>query len=421
MVEWDSLSDQPAHMRDKKFKRNTRKKYPGDIIISAVTILLLYPIVFLRYLFGFKKNTPFKLKNFFGMSVNLDKEPDISQELIEELGVEEILIRVYLKDIRNISRYAAFAEKFKEKKILFNVIQDREHITDLEMLKRDILTLFSALSQYSERFQIGNAINRIKWGFVLPKEYLIFFKTVQEVRDRNFTNIKLIGPAVIDFEYHVTLRAMFNFFNIRYDALSSLLYVDRRGAPENRQFIFSLVEKINLLKAIAALSLKTKSEDIYITETNWPIENTGKYAPTSNYERVSEKLYTAFMVRYYLLAISTTQIKSVYWHQLVAPGYGLIDNREDIRKRDAFYAFKFMNTLLKDAFFITHEEKDGLYKSVFQKENETIMALWRNEGVSDYKAQTGFKLFSILGEELDSSGKIEIDQNVKYIIEECNG
>jgi len=47
MVEWDSLSDQPAHMRDKKFKRNIRKRYPGDIIVSAITILIIYPLVFI--------------------------------------------------------------------------------------------------------------------------------------------------------------------------------------------------------------------------------------------------------------------------------------------------------------------------------------------------------------------------------------
>lgn len=416
MVGWDNLSDQPLHIRDKKYKRSIRKKYPADIFVSALTIILIYPVVFSRWLFGFKKNPNFSPKNIFGMSVNVDKDPKISPEFINELGVEEILIRVPLNDIKNISKYANFAKSFQDKNIMFNVIQDRVHIDDKALLEKDIAILFDTMSKYSNKFQIGNAINRIKWGFALPKEYLLFFKTIQKIRDKNFLGIKLIGPSVIDFEYHVTIRALFNFFNIKYDGLSSLLYVDRRGAPENKQMIFSLTEKINLLKSIAALSPKLKSNDIYITETNWPIKNTGKYAPTSGHECVSEDDYMAFMVRYYLLAISTTHIKTIYWHQLIAPGYGLIDNRDGIKKRKAFFAFKFMVTLLKDTIFIKYIEKNGLYSLVFKKENQEIIAIWRNEDKSEYEIDEKTKVFLITGEEMAADKKITIDKSVKYLI-----
>jgi len=34
-------------------------------------------------------------------------------------------------------------------------------------------------------------------------------------------------------------------------------------------------------------------------------------------------------------------VSKLYWHQLVAPGYGLVDNRDKaIRKTPAFYKFK---------------------------------------------------------------------------------
>ena len=36
-------------------------------------------------------------------------------------------------------------------------------------------------------------------------------------------------------------------------------------------------------------------------------------------------------------------LDDIFWHQLIAPGYGLVDNRDGkIRKTEAFYAFKKM-------------------------------------------------------------------------------
>ena len=75
----------------------------------------------------------------------------------------------------------------------------------------------------------------------------------------------------------------------------------------------------------------------YYAETNWPITGTAPYAPTSETECVSEEEYADFMVRYHLLAFASQHASSVYWHQLIAPGYGLIDNRDGIRNRITSY------------------------------------------------------------------------------------
>ena len=109
MVEWDSLSDQPAHMRDKKFKRDTRKRHVDDLLVSALTILLVYPIVLLRYCFGFKKRER-TMNRFFGMAVNLDKEPELTSSLIEELGVDELLVRIHMDDYEQFDRYETFIQ-----------------------------------------------------------------------------------------------------------------------------------------------------------------------------------------------------------------------------------------------------------------------------------------------------------------------
>jgi hypothetical protein len=167
--------------------------------------------------------------------------------------------------------------------------------------------------------------------------------------------------------------------------------------------------------------VKFTSRDIYITETNYPLQETGKYAPTSKHERVDEAAYTAYMVRYYLLAASTRQVKTVYWHQLIAPGYGLIDNREGIRKREAFTAFAFMRTLLQPAGFQTLSQKSGIYRAVFTTPNSRITALWCNGETRQLVIPSDATLYSITGEALPNPGVLNVTDHVHYIIEETHG
>ena len=281
------------------------------------------------------------MPSFYGLCVNLDKGSE-QFELIEELNIKSLQIRVFLQDINNIDNYVKFAKGFgKDKEILITIIQDREHIESHELLKKDITTVFEKFKGITNEFQVGNAINRIKWSFVSMEEYLAFYETVQKVRDEQFPNIKLVGSAVIDFEYHFSIRTLFNGFKVHYDKFSSLLYVDRRGSPYSTQMgIFDFKNKIEFLDTIVQSSSKTDNA-IYITEANWPLSNTAPYAPTSEKECVSEKLYTQYMKEYFEIALKTRKIEKIFWHQLIAPGYGLVDNRDDkLRKTEAFYAFK---------------------------------------------------------------------------------
>lgn len=340
---WDSYSDQPYILKDKAFKKRMRKKNVKDIIKLLFTnVFIFLPSILVMKLFGKKEDIDYS--SFYGIGVNLDKG-DMQVELIEELGIENLLIRIPLSDVKNIKLYYEFITKFKDKKIVINILQDREHIEDIDLLQKDILTIFTTFKDITKEYQIGNAINRTKWGFFSVGEYLKFYKIVQDIRDDKFHNLTLIGPSVIDFEYHYTIRALFNLHNIKFDKLSSLLYVDRRGSPQNAQMgIFNLANKIDFLYSLVKLSPKTNNE-IYITETNWPLSNTAPYAPTSEKECVDEELYTKYMLEYFDIAKKSGKISKVFWHQLIAPGYGLVDNRDGkIRKTKAFYKFKKMVT-----------------------------------------------------------------------------
>jgi len=338
---WDKYSDQPYPLRDKAYKKKMRKKHLWDYIPLLLSMLIFFPLSIL--LMPFYRAKQIDEQNFYGLGIDLDKG-EIQKELIEELGVKHLLIRMPLWEMKRVEEYVTFAKSFAEDKtILLNILQDREHIENDLLLKKDMEVIFEKFGSFVTEYQVGNAINRTKWGFFSMGEYLKWYATIQQIRDEKYPHLRLIGSSVIDFEYHYTIRTLFNFFSVKYDKFSSLLYVDRRGAPQNRQMgIFDTKNKINMLYALVKLSPKT-TEHLYITEANWPLSNTAPYAPTSEAECVSEADYTKYMLEYHEIALKTSKVERIYWHQLIAAGYGLVDDREgQIRKTPAFEAYKQM-------------------------------------------------------------------------------
>ena len=370
---WDSYSDQPYQLKDRALKKAMRQKEWFSLVGTLCSTLFVAPItIVLQFLIPKRTLTT---KHFFGMSINLDKAPEATKELVEELGLTTLLIRIKLWEMEKIDAYLEFIKHFEHKSIILNIMQDREHVEDLSLLQKDLTTLFEKCGPYVSSFQIGTTLNRAKWGFFSVREYLRFYQVAYRLKRQKFPNIKLLGPSVIDFEYHFTVHALFNFFQLKYDGLSALLYVDRRGAPENSQMGYDLLKKIDLLDSLALLSPKSPRK-IYITETNWPISNTAPYAPTSEHECVDEESYANFMVRYYLLAFASQKVDAVYWHQLIAPGYGLIDNRERLRKRTAFNAFKHMLSLLKEMHFVHFNTQQERYHLKLKDKSKTVEVIW---------------------------------------------
>lgn len=359
----------------------------------------------------FRQKNIFDNKKLFGMGVSLEKG-DEQIKLIDELGVDYILIRFPLEFMDKIDEYEQFVKKFPNKKILLNILQNRENIEDLTLFEKNITKIFTTFSPYIKEFQIANAINRTKWGFFGIAEYLDFFAVAQKVRDEKFQNLTLLGPPIIDFEYYYTIRALFNLKKIKFDKISSLLYVDRRGAPKNKQYLFfDTPNKIKLLHTLAVLSPKTKPK-IIITEVNWPISDTAPYAPTSQKECVNEEDYANFMVKYYLLAISTGQVETIYWHQLIATGYGLIDNRGEMKKRKAFKAFATMVKILKNATFISFGDSKIISTMKFKTKQKLITIYWSDESF-EINLSYSDEVLDLTGEVIKSK-TILIKKNIIY-------
>ncbi len=355
---WDNYSDQPAQLKDKSYKKEMRKRQLFSLIKTAITALVILPISLVAM--PFVRRRVIKQSEFISLGVDYEKEAQSTDELLQDLAVKNILLRFKLWEMDKIKLLKIFLIKHSDKNITLKILQDRENIEDLELLKKNLETIFTQLDGLIQRYEIGTTINRAKWGFFSVDEYNKFFLVAFKLKKTKFKSIKLLGSGVIDFEYHFTAHTLFNFFKYTYDGVSSLLYVDRRGAPENTQLGFTLSDKIAWLSTMVWLSPKSTKE-LHITETNWPLTGTAPYSPTSEKECVNEESYANFMLRYYLLAFASQQVDSVSWHQLIAPGYGLIDNRNGIRKRVAYETFKYMNQTLHNAQFLRLDIKRDYY------------------------------------------------------------
>jgi hypothetical protein len=383
VFKWDLYSDQPYQIKDRVFKKTERKKEFFSLVYTFVSSLFIFPLA-LIFLPLFKKKE-IDTEQFFGMSVNLDKEPEITPELVKELRVKHLLVRFPMRDMDRIHEYVDFIKQLQCESVLLNVMQDAHTVKEQTLLGEQFDLIFKNFSPYVKQFQIGTTINRSKWGFFSVNQYLRFYQTAYQLKQKSYPQLKFLGPSVIDFEYHYLIHALFNFFRLRYDAISALLYVDRRGAPENTQMGMDLISKIHLMYALATISPKSSSE-IIITETNWPLSGTAPYAPTSEHECIDEETYADYMVRYYLLAMCSSMVKSVYWHQLIAPGYGLIDNRDGkIIKRPAYSAFKTMLEQLQGVKIISFTQHKSFYEIIAEENNQIIQVLWCND--------TSFKLY----------------------------
>lgn len=392
---WDYHSDQPAIIKDKALKRKMRRSALLSLIKTFLIGLITLPVAL--FAIPFLQRRDITGEHFFGMGINLDKEPLVTPYLLDELGVKRVLIRIPLWEMDRLHEYTAFIRSFEHKHITVALLQDREHITTPDMTRDHFIQIFETLEDVCDTYVIGSTINRAKWGFFSVNEYLDFYAVANDLKHTRFPNLKLIGSNVIDFEYHYSAHTLFNLKNIRFDAVGSLLYVDRRGAPENTQLGMNLIEKIRLLAILAQMSSKTSGE-VIITETNWPIRNTAPYAPTSEHECVSEEDYASFMVRYHLLAFASQHASSVYWHQLIAPGYGLIDNREGIRKRSAFDAYKTMLIHCSDATFIGYGEKKGRHTLLCDTPRGLLHIEWMSTGTQEVPLSLSVEICSRDGE-----------------------
>src|SRR5690606_11741333 len=234
--------------------------------------------------------------------------------------------------------------------------------------------------------EITHASNRLKWGIWSSGEYAQLMAPALELQQR-FPQIKLTGPACIDFEYLPVIAALAELpAGQPLAALSHLLYVDRRGAPENKQGMFATLEKCALLKALAQWSDRC-TDKVIISEVNWPVKHTGIWSPigcpyeTPKWRREepgeTEDDYANYMLRFLVISLCSGHVEQVFWWRLSAHGYGLVDDKDNFRPRPAFTALAFFLKLLGTADFTRkHDSAEELYCFEFKRQQQKIVMIW---------------------------------------------
>ena len=291
-----------------------------------------------------------------GMGVAVRPRPEDPETLlraVEEVGARHVLLRLHAwqEDHQHEEELAAALHE-RGLDLTFVLAQNRELVRDPRRWHEAVDELAERFGRFGRNFQVGQAINRSKWGIWNHREYLDLAAIACEVLRRDAER-QVLGPAVIDYE-PLRTAGIVNLprEGVFFDILASLLYVDRRGAPENRQLGFDTVDKVVQMKAIADTA-SSCGDRSWITEVNWPLWE-GPHSPAGRNVSVDADALADYLVRYYLLALGTGLVERVYWWQLIARGYGLAYDADEneLRRRPAFAAFSTLQRNLEGRLFV---------------------------------------------------------------------
>lgn len=340
-IVWDYLSDQP-HQHASRFEKLTvRLRDAPSHLRYAASFFASAPRIWRRYreLTAALYQTPVPWDGV-GICVRpYPPAPERVLEALDDLGVGKVLLRLHPWDDDHSAEEELAAElQRRGYELAFALPQNRDLVRDPGRWRAQIEELAERFTPFGCHFQVGQAINRSKWGIWRYGEYLELAAVAAEIL-RRYPNTEVMGPAVIDFELHVTAAVLNLSHAVPFDVLASLLYVDRRGAPESRQLGFDTVGKVALLQAMAETA-KNCGPRSWITEVNWPLWE-GPHSPAGRSVSVSESQQADYLARFFALALGTGLVERVYWWQLVARGYGLITAEEDpqsLRRRPSFAA-----------------------------------------------------------------------------------
>jgi hypothetical protein len=335
-------SEQP-HRPDVN-KKALRFASISEYYASVTSLLISLPII-LTSLFVARPARTEKAPSatdFFGVALSPDAPgAEHLPDLISELGVKRLLLRLPVWQRERLAEYRQFIDKFPACNVTIAVLQDRGSICNLEQWRSDLRHIFTLFSDRVTYFQVPTASNRTKWGCIHMGDAMDLLEVAHALREE-FPHVRLIGPGVIDFEPIPFLRGLINDRRYLLDVVGSLLYVDRRGCPTKRQYgFFDLRMKLRCWQAIMDASPRCRYRrrtPMWITEFNWPLKDTGEWSPTACDEQVDEHSAAEHLRDYCKIAYQSGMVERVYWWQLMHPGYGLIDNRDgQLRRRPTFF------------------------------------------------------------------------------------
>ena len=351
---WDPLSRQPLVTMEREERK---KHFSWRRHIQAIwSPLRLLPFCHRHY--QMYRDTAFSQPRTFDgcIGVAVEWRPDDAGQTLtalHALGPIPVLVRFYRHKTHDAFTGTVDLVKSLHEKghpVSIGLLQDRIALEQPALWESFVDSVLTAVGGIVELVEAGHAINRVKWGVWTFEEYRELMCPLVPWR-KKLPEVRFGGPAVIDFEYAYIPAALDHLpKGMRFDVLTHHLYVDRRGAPENPQGKFALLEKLALARAIGKAH-RNCGDGLVITEFNWPLLGTGVHSPVGapyvspgireNDPSVDEDAMAAYMLRYILIAIGSGLAEKVFWWSLVAHGFGLFDDAGSTwRERPAYLALK---------------------------------------------------------------------------------
>jgi hypothetical protein len=386
-IVWDALSDQPHQHATLGEKLWVRLADARHHLSDGLTTARAWPAIHRRWreLGGLEPQRPPFAWPASGVALRpwAGRNEEVLA-LVGELGARRVLLRLHPWQDDHAAELELARELHRSGvELAFTLPQNRALVRDPERWRAALRRIGEEFTPFGQRFQVGQAINRSKWGIWSTREYAaLAVSAAQELR--RFPGVELAGPAVIDFEPHVLIAALRRCRAASFDRLAALLYVDRRGAPENAQLGYDTPGKVRLLRAIADCSEHSMRErEVWLSEVNWPLRE-GPHSPAGKAVSVDEERQADYLARYYLLAQGTGWVDRIDWWQLVASGYGLVDPRgSELRRRPSFRAWATMERMLGGATFLgALPSERGVYLYRFRRADDCeLIAGWCREGM----------------------------------------
>lgn len=420
---WDPRTAQPVSVMVRK-DRKKEASWKNHLLILRHTLAGYVPSRKRQAAFeSIAFSEPVVMNDRIAVSIDFSEEFEGRQmALSNELGNPPVHLRFYHhEEEAEWQRGIALVKKLKAQgqAVSIALIQDREAVRNPERWANFCHVVIDALHDQVDFVEAGHAINRVKWGIWTMDEFRQLMEPVAVLKTR-FPHVQFTGPAVIDFEFHylaTALRCLPEAF--KFDAQSLHLYVDRRGAPENMQGKFATLQKLALARGIGQWSGRS-GDRLVISEVNWPLLDTGVYSPVvspyqspgirQNDPSVREDEYADYMIRYLLITLCSGLAERVCWWQLVARGYGLVDDScsDAWRKRPAFHALKGFLALMRDARFERKlDSPSSVHLFMFSRRSEDFVI-----GYAEYDQGVELPFSVKAASQLEGAKMTEVDRRV---------
>jgi hypothetical protein len=414
---WNEFADQPHNVAPRRDRLRYHLRHAGSYFSMIARDLAVAAPALKRYRAYMKAmhRRPVEIGSPFAVSCS--HAPGRDDEVVQALksaGIRRTLVRVPSWERDDLARHASFVELLHREglDVAIALLQRRDDVLNPADWEGFLADTFSMLSSAASHFEVGHAWNRTKWGVWDWREYMSLAQPALALAPKH--GVKLVGPAVIDFEFHLYPPTL---AKLPFDKISSLLYVDRSGAPESAQFGWTMAKKLALWKAVVDRSLPSP-RDCWITEFNWPLEGTGKYSPAPGKPSVTEEVQANYLVRYFVIGAASGIVERMYWWQLAAPGYGLIDSREsDWRRRPGYFALRTLVRQVGGSRFEGKAEPAPAEIFYFRKGSEKFAVCWTVRGEVEHSfSETPRVIIGRGGDERPAGpGPIRIDERPQYV------